>query len=352
MKKTILKSLVIGAIALAGCEPKRAHYFSILADSNIYAQNVVYEPRKIDVLWIIDNSGSMETSQINLANNFQSFIQSFQKNNFDFHIGVGATDAWKNLFDDTLDFSRLRDGVDTNEHSGSFVLDKNTPNLVNTFTINAKLGTRGTGDERAFQSFKATLLDPANAGFRRPDAFLAIIVVSDEDDFSHSSRTFNNNNYNDPELEPVQKYVEFLDEYTQRPTADTPANYSVSTITVTDLACQNQLNQDGFVRYPGVRYMELANKTGGKIGSLCAPFSDTLSMISDSIASYSTVFALTRKPIVETIRVSVDSKVVPNDEANGWTYRPSDNSILFHGNYIPAAGANIVIDFDPIGVKI
>lgn len=50
---------------------------------------------------------------------------------------------------------------------------------------NVKLGTSGSGDERALSSFEKTLINPLNSNFHRPDAFLAIIIVSDEDDFSH-----------------------------------------------------------------------------------------------------------------------------------------------------------------------
>lgn len=352
MKTNLIIFFILGLLSIIGCETKKARYFSILADANTYTQNVNYEPRKIDILWIIDNSGSMETSQQNLAANFQSFMTKFQTLKFDYHMGVGATDAWKNLFDDTLTFSRLRDGADTTSHSGTFIIDRDTPNVMEAFTTNVQLGIKGSGDERAFQSLQATLSDSNNKSFRRGDAFLAVIIVSDEDDFSHDSRIFNNSNYNDPNLHKVKKYIDFLDTYTGRLDPSLPANYSVSTITVTDKACQDELNKDGFARYPGVRYMELANQTGGTIGSLCAPFANTLSNISDAIASYSSVFPLSRLPIKETIRVYVADKFIPEDEKNGWTYRESDNSILFHGSALPASGDKILIDFDPVGLKI
>lgn len=353
MRPKILFTLLASSLILhIGCETKKAGNFSILADANVYAQDGVYEPRKIDVLWIIDNSGSMQTSQENLANNFQSFMEKFHNLKFDYHIGVGATDAWKNIFDPSLAFSRLRDGADTTAHSGTFIIDRNTANVVSTFMTNAKLGIKGTGDERAFQSLQATLNDPNNEGFRRPDAFLAVIIVSDEDDFSHDSYSFNNSNYNDPNLHNVDKYINFLDQYTGRADKNLPSNYSVSAITVTNDTCKTELNKDGFARYPGVRYMELVSKTGGTLGSLCAPFGDTLSSISDSIVNYSSVFPLTRVPIVETIRISVNGQSIPNSEENGWTYRQSDNSIWFHGTSVPPSGSRIKIDFDPVSIKL
>jgi hypothetical protein len=342
-----------------GCDTKKASNFSILADANVYAQDGVYEPRKIDILWVVDNSGSMQTSQENLANNFQSFIQKFHTLKFDFHIGVGATDNWKALIDPSLSpFGLLRDGADTTAHSGIFIINRDTPDLINTFMTNVRLGIKGTGDERAFQSLRSALIHPGNSDFRRNDAYLAVIIVSDEDDFSHGednnvdSYTFNNNNYADPALHTTQQYVEFLDQYTGRTDLAQPANYSVSAITVTDDACKTELNKDGFARYPGVRYMELVSATGGTLGSLCSPFADTLSSISDAIVNYSSVFPLTRLPIVETIRIHINGQLIPNDETNGWTYRASDNSIWFHGTSIPPAGSQIAIDFDPVGIKL
>lgn len=349
-------SIAIGWLFLISCDSKKVKNFSILPDANIYAQNGVYEPRKIDVLWIIDNSGSMQTSQDKLVANFQSFIEKFKTLKFDFHIAVGATDGWKSLFDSTKPQWGLRDG-DWNAlpeiHSGIFVIDKNTPDIVDTFVTNARLGAHPFGDERAFQSIYATLTNPNNANFRRQDAFLAIIILSDEDDFSSDTKDWLRNDYNDSRLHSVQSYVEFLDSYTGRANQEAPANYSVSAITIEDESCKTELSTDGFTeRIQGFRYMELASLTGGSIGSLCAPFDSTLSNISDSIVNYTSVFPLTRVPKPETIVIHVNGELIPNDEDDGWTYRESDNSIWFHGASTPPAGSDIRIDFDPANIKL
>jgi hypothetical protein len=107
----------------------------------------------------------MSTSQQNLANNFQSFIEKFQTLKFDYHMAVAGTDSWRTLYDsNSPNHSLLRDGDDSAlGHSGVFVIDKNTPDVVGTFVKNAKLGVLGTkgasgnyipaGDERAFGCF-------------------------------------------------------------------------------------------------------------------------------------------------------------------------------------------------------
>lgn len=338
--------------ALIGCD-KSADSFSLLPDQASFQQATSYVPKKIDILWVIDNSGSMETSQTNLATNFNSFINRFSQSNYDFHMAVVTTDGWHNMFPSTFRNSttdRLRDGVGSN-HSGVFVMDRNTPNLADVFTTNVMQGTNGDGDERAFESMHQSLIESANDiyNFRRSDAFLAVIMVGDEDDFSWTGTSLNES-YTNPNLYSISHYTDFLDTYTNR-AAGAAANYSVSAIAVLDNACKTQLSTDGFARKIGQRYMDIVNATGGVIGSLCSDFGNTLQLISDNIIELSSSFQLNREPVESSIQVIVNNVNVPNDATNGWTYDPASLTINFHGSAIPAADADIKIYFDPVTVK-
>lgn len=339
---------------LAGCQ-KSTDSFTLLKDGSDYKQQAVFIPKKIDILWVIDNSGSMDTSQNNLVSNFQSFISRFNQQNYDFHMAVTTTEAWEKQFNANSLKARIKDGavlqnsprIET--HSGVFVMNKNTPDLNNVFATNIKQGTLGNGDERAFESFKQALKEPWNVAFRRDDAFLAVILVSDEEDFSHSTSSFKED-YNNPNLYTVQSYVDFLDTYTNA--AVNGKNYSVSVITVPDTACRDQLSSDGFQRKISTRLPQLADLTSGVKGSLCSNFGDTLELISDSIIQLSAVFKLAREPQVDTIKVIVDGAEIPNDATNGWTYNASDLTITFHGSSVPGANSNIQIDYYPTSVKL
>jgi hypothetical protein len=60
--------------------------------------------------------------------------------------------------------------------------------LEDTFSCIATLGPNGCGFEQHLGSLKKALVgNPANAGFLRPDAFLAIVIISDEDDCTASN---------------------------------------------------------------------------------------------------------------------------------------------------------------------
>jgi hypothetical protein len=294
---------------------------------------------------MVDNSKSMQPLQTNLANNFGSFISQFVTKSFDFKIAVAATDAFRAgaNFSKNPAYAQFKDGVGTT-HSGVFVIEPSTPDLLNVFVTNAMVGISGAGDERAFSSFQEALTNPVNDGFLRADAFLAIVILSDEDDFSNPTRkvgTDNTHDYSLPGLVPVEDYVTFLDQL--KNSSPTNRKYSVSAITVLDKACKAQ---EGTMI--GKRYIELAGLADGVLGSVCdTSFADSLSAIQNRILELSTQFHLDKKPIADTIEVFVNDAKVTKNEANGWSYDSVANSVVFHGSAIPESGSSIYVNFDP-----
>lgn len=365
--KSLKASLTIltAASLFAGCG-KSADSFSLLSDGSTFKQNATFSPRKVDVLWVIDNSGSMASSQAKLASNFASFINNFKTTDSDFHMAVTTTDAYLSPYSKRnssgvttfpyTNFSKIRDGVTDgvlNAHSGVFVMNKTTPNLTNVFTTNITQGTKGSGDERALQSMEYTLRDPWNSAFRRPGAYLAIILVSDEDDYSHNDLAsiedtyYNTADYTDVNLFSPQYYVDYLTNFTS--VGGTGKNFSISAIDIFEQSCLDQIGGNG--QRLNRRYTEIVNATGGQEISLCSDFSQSLTVLSQSILDLSSSFSLNRIPIESTIAVSVNGATVVPGALNGWTYDAGSNSVIFHGNAIPAAGAAVVINFDPSGVK-
>jgi hypothetical protein len=354
-------TMLTGIVAVMNACDKTDRSFSLLSESNSFKQSANYTPRKIDILWIIDNSGSMDTSQNNLATNFQSFIQRFETLNYDFRMAVQKTDGFQEAFSIGSGTKRLHA---SNLNSPQItVMDPNTANLATVFTNNAKVGTTGTGDERAFQSIMDTLNYTGNADFRRPEAFLAVIIVSDEEDFSRTQNGLTdpscyfvyplapcnaeswNPLINLPGLHTVDSYKAQLDQFAG------VGNYSVNAITIMDSTCRDQLNTTFTGRRIGTRYMDLVNKTSGISTSLCGNFADSLQLISDQIITTTATFTLDREPVVESIAIYVDGVLIPNDAINGWTYDSTTWTISFHGSAIPKVGANVQIFYDPKTAK-
>jgi hypothetical protein len=333
--------------AFTSCD-KSADSFSLASEEKSFQQTAEYKPRPIDILWVIDNSGSMATSQTNLANNFAAFISRFNTKGYDFHMGVTTTDAFYSDFGYTSAYSRLRDGVGATR-SGVYVMDPSTPDLENVFKKNVKMGTAGSGDERALSSMKATLLNTwdANVSFRRPEAFLAVIIVSDEEDFSQSVVDFNES-YSNPDLLSVASYKTWLDQYTGQ-IDNGIKKYSVNAITIKDDACKNSLT-DGFSgRKTAQRVIELANLTGGISESLCTNFADSLDLISGSVVTLSTSFVIEREAIPESILIKVNGvELIYNTD---FFYDASTRTVSFSETAAPSEGSEVYVFYDPVTIK-
>lgn len=327
--------------------------FDLLAESATFNQSSADVSGKIDILWVIDNSGSMDTSQQAIAANFQRFIEKFQQNGFDFQIAVTTSDAYKDDFTPSLGMSVYRSGtyVDSNGQTVTApnILTKTTPDLEKAFIANILRGVNGSGDERVLQSMHSALANTSNLalGFPRADAYLSVIMVSDEDDFSWNGTTYKENLYNDPALYTLQSFVDFMD----AATASTATNrhYNINSIAIQDAACQTALGGNG--RKIAIRQNGIASMTGGILGSLCADFGTTLSSISNKIIELSTQFYLDRIPSSGTLKVYVAGTQVPVDETNGYSYNATNNSITFHGTSVPAAGSQITVSYLPTALR-
>lgn len=352
---------VFYVLALVSCGDKGAD-ISILQSNDVFYQTESIN-NKLDIMFVVDNSGSMLEEQVNLATNFNSFISDFVTKAYDFKISVISSEAWKSNYPSgggftntcnvgtngspvTVNCARFRDGhgVGAGTHSGIFTIDTNTPNIVDVFNINVRTGTIGYGDERVFQSMMTALDYNAapNNTFLRDDSFLAVVMVSDEDDFSWDSSSYNPN-YNNTELFTIPDVVDYLD--TKTNSTVTNRRYNVSSIAPNGTSCM------GAEGHHGTRQNALADATEGVKGSICsASFATTLNEIQTRISELSTQFYLTRIPIVSTIVVKVNSAVVPKNDINGWSYNSVANSIKFHGSAIPSQGSQIAVDFDPVSL--
>jgi hypothetical protein len=318
--------------------------FNLAPASQTFKQNDLQFSKTLDILWVIDNSGSMQTSQDNLRNNFDAFLFQFVTRAMDFHMAVVTTDAYKGQFTGDQSMSLFRDGSPTGGYSGVPMVTSETPNFRSTMAVNLNQGIGGDGDERAFQSFLAALKNPLNNGFLRPNSFLAVIILSDEDDFSSNLSTAITDP-NSPQLHPITKYRDELDSLVG---VGDLRRYSVSAITIKDESCRQLLAQGSSGQKIGYRHMQLATMTEGVSASLCGDFAASLNEISGKILELITGFKLERIPRPETIVVYVNGAEVPQSAVDGWTYEAALNMIKFHGTGVPKQGATIGVNYQPI----
>lgn len=140
-----------------------------------------FEP-KVDIIFVVDNSGSMSTHQQNLASNIALFTDSMDKNSFiDYHIGVISTDM-----DDPAESGRL-------QGSPAFVSKETDMGMQVLARSFVSLGTSGNYIEKMAEPLYAALgpgSERLNPGFLRSEAFLVVILVTDAEDQSEGITGF------------------------------------------------------------------------------------------------------------------------------------------------------------------
>lgn len=353
----LMMSAVLG-LSLMSTACSKSASFSLMSDANNFQQNSSETNGKIDVLFVIDNSGSMQESQQDLADNMHRFIEQFASKGFDYRLAVTTTDAWRSKYTTgttASNFAKFKDGYgsDPANHTGIYIVTPQTPNGDEVFLKNVLQGINGNGDERAFESMQATLAHSVNDefGFPRPDAFMSVIILSDEEDFSNNTKDMHED-YNYAGLYTVDSFVNFLDTKTAATVDNRSSKYNVNSISIKDQACLS--SKGGKI---AKRYIELAQKTNGISGSLCEDFGTTLADISHKIVELVTQFYLDRVPREETLQVAVNGvniqKLSSGDPQpwNGFLYHADTNSITFHGSAVPPQGASIAVKFDPLTIK-
>lgn len=198
-------------LALAGC-PDRSISTVFPAQGKVETKDIPAVPRRdIDILFLIDDSGSMKEEQDSLKANFGKFmgvLETLDGGMPSVHIGVATSDLGSSGNDGTVaavpgsgctghgDDGVMRTAAMIN---GQFISDMDdgsggrsvnySGRLEDAFAAIADVGTAGCGIEQHLGSVQRALENPANAGFLRDGAYLAVVVIGDEDDCSlqHSS---------------------------------------------------------------------------------------------------------------------------------------------------------------------
>jgi hypothetical protein len=171
---------------------------------------------KVDLLFLVDNSGSMDGMQLELRKRFPEFFQIFKDlaakgTNVDLHIGVITSDygagststpgcdlspgGQRGILQAVGAEAPLTCKAPVGDRFVRFVFGggNNLPTgqtLEDTFTCMASVGAKGCGAEHVLEATYAALHNTnENRGFLRDDALLAIVFLTNEDDCSAPADT-------------------------------------------------------------------------------------------------------------------------------------------------------------------
>ena len=256
----------------------------------------------VDVLFVVDNSCSMEDDQQALAQNFRSFIQQADLRQVDFRIGITTTDVF--------------------EENGDLVgpvMSRSTRALETQFAGQANVGVDGSGFEQGLEAMRQAIRK-ADSGFifnrdlLRPGAVFVGIIVSDEDDQSFDT------------------VVGYFNGLRRRFTGGL----------VTAVVTEPPQGGCGFGA-PAPRYEQFAALSEGLTESLCSDWASTLSNIGQAAFGLETRFVLSTLPdVAGAMRVFVDGVEVPS---SAWSFNSTDNAVDFVTP--PPEGAEVRIEYRP-----
>lgn len=289
--------------------------FSVSSLYKQMAQSVkVNEYKKVDILFVIDNSGSMAYEQKSMASRVRNFLEVVK--GLDWQIAVTTTDPVHK----TLGDGRL---VPLYGKANSFILNSTMADADARYTLGMTLQRPevGSGSEQGiFSAYRAVERSVAAAGsntnFIRTDSQLAVVLISDEDESANGPK-------NDP--------ANFV-KYVQTTFAGQKAVSFHSIIAKpNDKACLG-----GQGASAGYRYEQISKLTGGVIGDVCATdYAAQVQGIAEGVRKTLKSLSLTCAPVIDTMRSLL---VLKDGQVYSGTHKVEGLNLVFDemlpaGNY-------------------
>jgi hypothetical protein len=221
------------------------------------------------------------------------------------------------------------------------------------FSSAVDVGTNGSGTEKGLAAAKAALSDPLifdtgvacqndgqcvmpdkcvegfcggfNRGFLREEAALELVFVSDEVDSSEGTMNF---------------YVDFFKNIKG---AGNSARFRANAIVGARNGQASSCSGAGGEADAGTQYVELAQRTNGRVFSICETnFGGPLQEIGNRAFGLPVQFFLTRPAQQASIEVQVNNQ----NRNQGWQYDGMSNSVIFTEQTVPQPNDQIQVEYD------
>jgi hypothetical protein len=340
---------------------------------------------KADILWVVDDSGSMAREQSQLATAFPSFFKWLEGSKVDYRIGITTSDLG----------SKSGDPGNAGNFVGSVIVGNsqdpavaNTPDPQSAFAQTILVGTQGSAHDQSQEAARRSLVQQAQLAntaisanqsvlFLRPDAALFIIFVSDGFDYSPGD------------------YEYYWRAYHQAKGIGNDNLILVSAI-AGDYPNGCDVPDAGHIE-PGIHLYQLTTRSAGVFGSICdSQFDQTLNQIGIQAVGLQHRFHLSQPANATTLQVeirypcSTDANVDPHlanclppitvqcpsgmgsactgascnqvsdsaqeicrspqSDQSGWSYEPADQTLVFNGAAgVPGLGSVVVATYTIAG---
>ena len=258
-----------------------------------------------DILFVVDNGGSVSDIQATISDKFAHFVQGLA--GLDYRIGIATTDVSSNESDTPNNYprhygsnpnsvngdGRFQDGRLIQLSDGSYFVTPQTSNPSGVFAAAIKRDETQVCAQNGYAAAACPSDDPrgiyaANLQIQRNEQHffrsgvgLNVVIISDDDE--RNQVNFPNRpegNYDQPSSLVATANQAF---------PNNPLRVSAIITKPGDSACYNQRHgRDGnpnLFGFYGVLYSQLVNQTGGYIGSVCdGNYSTVLNSIASSVS--------------------------------------------------------------------
>jgi len=316
---------------------------------------------KVDILWVIDNSGSFGPYQDRIAENLPAFLESARAQEVDFRIAVTTS----GLFE--IVGRGCPGGAQGGEDGRFFPVSGSSPRILSPYTAdldrhwasNTRVGICHDTEQYIEAAFRAlskplidevksskhwheTSYDDGNAGFLRREASLSIIFVADEPDQSDSFG---------------KTTMDYLSFFRSIKGSGMLKVHGITGARFGDLP-------PGCNAGEGSRILSLVEATDGTWLDICTPTDDTaawtagLRKMSEGAFSFTSRFVLRGTPSDRNgdglvneadIVVEMDGAPLPAIGSGGqarWTYDTLMNSVTFSPLFLPKPDSRITATYE------
>ncbi len=253
---------------------------------------------RVDFVWVVDNSASMQEEQAALAIAADTFFAALQRTRIDFRLGVVTTDG-----------DALQGGGFTND--------------LETFRDRVRVGINGNGIEEGIEFGMRAIERAATAtdttAKLRPSAIPVLIFYSDEESSN---------------LRPIQGYIDAL------------RRRNVLAFAIVGPRPRGCLAVGRGVARVGEAYIQVADALGGLSASICAEdLTRPIEEILVAAAGAASLTQLANQPISGSLEVQLPERLIPRARTSGFDYEPAANSILFFGDAALQEGTRFRVSY-------
>lgn len=308
--------------------------FSLPTEDVDFTGGVVLN-KKVDILFVVDNTPSMMQHQQTISQQLPGLISALNALKMDYQFAVTTTSMASGTTNPCAAAARKLQGTP------AYLTGANINLLSERFVV----GKEGCSLERGLDAL-AHVTSPAylssiGSDFMRADALFVVIFISDEQD---ASSEFGDGSKDD--------FIQLLNQ--RKPAFEDGSRAWIANLIGT-LEMKNTCDDQGGSSSIGSRYLRLVDASSGVKSELCKfDMAVAVSNIKARIVDHLQSYRFKEEPNKSTITVTMGGKAIHESATDGWTLEKEvradgkDQFILkFHGTAIPAVDVPVNVVYKP-----